>query len=556
MKKISSLIFLVSITVFSQNHLLEKKFDSILSSYTNSNKPGLAGGVLQNGKILYLKGFGVEDVETNKLITSKTKFQVGDLAKQFTVLSLLLLEKEGKLSLEDNVRKHIPILPKYQYPLKVKHLLNHSSGLHVLYPLKELLNVRQDDLFTHDDALRIISLQQKLNFKPGTQFSYHSSNTEIILMVEIIKSISKQSFEDFTKKHVFESLEMRNTSFNTPRGMLKNLAKSYSIGNDIRYNPVNDLTLGISNLYTTAEDFSKWFQLYSGNHKLSSLINKLDKYVTLDSGKEYASTWGKVTLGRYFDHPERGLKKMSWQYGLIGGYGANVFRFQSHNVIAFVLGNNNRYNGMPAGSMANQILEKEFTEPAEIDYSKIKVKSLSKKEMKKFEGFYWDRTNSLVREIYLKNDTLRYKRLNGNAETPLLALTKNKFQFYLQGDTEVIIRFNKNNFKLSSLNSDESTYDKISLINSTDVNLKEYVGDYYNKELGVVLNFTLKKDSLVVSNFKTEPIQFYPIVKDAFRSNTYIYSGIQFTRNNKIVNGFNINTDGVKNLFFRKITSI
>lgn len=553
MKKMSLLLLLISIASFSQNQSLEKKFDSILSQYKSADKPGLAAGVLQDGKLLYLKGFGVEDVETKKPITSKTKFQVEDLAKQFTVLSVLLLEKEGKLSLEDDIRKYLTQLPKYKHVLKIKHLINHTSGLYNLDPMKELLSIDANDRFTHEDAVNIISSQRTLNFKPGTQFSFYSSDSEIILLSEIVKVVSGDSFVNFTKEKVFKPLGMMNTTFLNNQSMLENMAKSYSVGDNIAYNPTSDFTLGINNLYTTAEDFSKWFQLYSSNHRLSSLVKKLDHYVKLDSGQEYASYWGKMTLGRYFDHPERGLPKMSWQFGLTAGYGANLFRFQSHHVISFVLGNNNRYNGMPAMLLANQIMEREYTEPPEIDYSKIAYEKVSSRKAKKFEGFYWDKKNSLVREIYFKNDTLRYKALNGNREIPLLAVSQNKFQLYVAGDTEAFVTFRKNRYEFSSLNSDPTTYDKVDLVDASKLNLSEYSGSYYNKELDVILNFSFSDNELSMSNFKTDPITFYPVIKDAFRSNTFIYSGVQFVRENNVVNGFKINTDGVVDLYFERI---
>lgn len=548
-------LFLISATSFCQSDdVLEQKFDSVLSQYYQTDQPGLAAGVIQNGKVLYLKGVGLADIDAKKSISIKTQFQVEDLAKQFTVLAVLLLEEQGKLSLDDDMRKYLTQLPKYEYTVKIKHLINHTSGLYNLDPIKELLSIRPNDRFTHEDAVKVISAQQQLSFQPGTQFSYHRSDTELILLTEIVKAISGDSFENFTKEQLFKPLDMLNTTFSNDHSRSLNRAKSYSVQEQkITYNPVTDFTLGVNNLYTTTEDFAKWFQCYSVNHKLSHLIAKLDEYVKLDNGQEYASTWGKVTIGRYYDHPERGLPKMSWQYGLVAGYGANVFRFQSHDVISFVLGNNNRYNGMPAMLLANQVLENEYTEPFEIDYSKIQFMKLSSQEMKKYEGFYWDKSNSLVREIYVKNDTLRYKRLNGNRETPLLPVSKNKFQLFVQGDTEAFVTFHENHFEFSSLNSNPGTYHKFDLADNDEVNYSEYVGRYYNKELDVIFNFSLLESELIGSNFKTNPIAFYPIIKDAFRSNTFIYSGVQFVRKEDKIQGFNINTDGVKNLYFERI---
>nr|WP_321233540.1 serine hydrolase domain-containing protein [uncultured Psychroserpens sp.] len=540
---------------FSQNNtLLEQKFDSILSQWDDATKPGLTAGVIKNGKLLYLKGFGVADIESKELITPKTKFQVDDLAKQFTVLGILLLEHQGKLSFEDDIRNYLPELPQHQAPIKIKHLLNHSSGLYTLDPIKELMGIRNNDLFTQEDALKIIRSQKQLNYLPGTAFSYHRSDTEIILMVEIISKASGKSFIEYAKDEIFKPLEMLNTSFNIDRKMLPSLAKSYTIAEDISYNPINDLTLGATNLYTTGEDLAKWFQAFYKDGALFKIIQQLDKYVSLDASKVYASTWGKMTLGRYFDHPERGLDKMSWQYGLKGGYACNLFRFQSHNFISFVLGNNNRYNGMPTMQMAYQVLETEFTEPVEIDYSKIAFKSLSNKKLKNHEGIYWDKTNGIVREISVKNDSLRYIRLESNRETPLLALSNQKFQFYVSGDTEIFITFYDDHFLLSSLGSDASRYDKIDPIQMDSKALEDYTGIFYNEALNISYTFSVEDDILIATNFKTGATSFYPILNDHFRSNTYMLSGINFTRNsNNKVDGFSINTDGVKDLRFKKM---
>ena len=208
---------------------------------------------------------------------------------------------------------------------------------------------------------------------------------------------------------------------------------------------------------------------------------------------------------------------------------------------------------MPAMLLANQIMEKEYKEPEEIDYSKIKTKRLSLRNLKKLEGFYYDKTNSIVREIYVKNDTLRYKRVESNRETPMLALSNNKFQLYQRGDIEVFITFTNNTFEISSLNSDVSIYDKVNIVESSALRLSDYSGHYYNKELDVILKFSLEENALTTSSLRINPIRFYPIIKDSFRSNTFIFSGIQFTREDDIVSGFNINTDGVSNLYFEKI---
>jgi len=554
MKKILYLlIFGCSLTTFSQNG---QKFDSIFSQWKGKNVPGVAGGAIHNGRIIYLKGFGSADLENNIKITPQTKFQVDDLAKQFTVLAILQLEKEGKLSLEDDVRKHITDLPNYKNILRVKHLINHSSGLNDLDPIKELLGIKPNDVFTQQDAINLINKQKQLNFIPGTEFSYHTSDTELILLAEIIAKISGKSFKDYTSNYIFKPLDMFNTIFNNERSLMKNTAISYNIGEDTKYNPVNDLTLGVTNLYTSAEDLAKWYLNYSNPEtEIGKLVKKLDNYVILNDGKTFTSSWGRMTYGRYFDHAERGIPKM-WQFGLVGGYASNMFRFHTKNFTSFVIGNNNRYNGMPAMEMAYEVLENNFTEPPSIDFSKVRTKKLSAKKLKKHEGFYWNKKNGGSAQIYVKNDTLRYKGLRSNRENTLVPLDDNTFQFIVRNDDKIILKFINDKFSVVFGNSDETIYDKFNPVAPTKKKLNNYAGLFYNDELDVTYTFSIENDNLVTKNLKNGSITFYPIINDTFRSNTLMLSAVTFKRNsqNKVV-GFNINTDGVKKLYFDKIQS-
>lgn len=544
--KLSVLFFLLIVKVSAQ--VENSKFNKFFENWKDENKPGVVGGVIKDGKIIFLKAFGSADAKNKKKNTIKTKFQVDDLAKQFTVLATFLLIEEGKISSEDDVRKYLPKLPKYKHQIKIKHLLNHSSGLYNLDPLKELMGVRSFDVFTQEDALKIIYAQKELNFIPGTQFSYLRSDTEVILLSEIIAKVSQKSFSEFTSEKVFKPLGMSNTAFNNERRLLDNTAVSYRIGEEIYNNPVNDLTLGATNLYTTGEDLAKWFQVYtSSTNLLHELIKKLDDFVVLDSGKRYNSSWGTMTYGRYFDHLERGLESI-WQFGINAGYASNMFRFYTKNFVTFVLGNNNRYNGMPAMNMAYEELKEDFPKAQVVDFKEIKTKKLSKKQLQKFEGYYWKENNGLTRQIYLKNDTLRYKRLESNRETALVPLNENKFQFVVNSDDEVIIAFQDNSFSIKSGVGDENVYRKFTPVELTNSDLKKHLGFYYNKELGIGFELKVKNGKLIANSFTNGEIMFYPIVGNVFRSNTFMLSSVTLKKN-----GFYVKTDGVNLLFFKKL---
>lgn len=548
MKHLKLVFFFYFVKMVLHAQVENAKFDKFFENWKEENKPGVVGGAIKDGKVIFLKAFGSADISNNKRNTIQTKFEVDDLAKQFTVLATFLLVEDGKISLEDDIRRYIPKLPNYKYQIKVKHLLNHSSGLHNLDPIKELLGIRSFDTFTQEDALKIIQSQEELDFIPGTEFSYMRSDTEIILLSEIIAKASEKSFIEFTSERVFKPLGMLNTAFNNERELLDNVAISYRVGEEVLNNPVNNLTLGATNLYTTGEDLAKWFQVYTNSsNPLNKLVKRLDDFVKLDNGEKYNSSWGTMTYGRYFDHLERGLESI-WQFGINAGYASNMFRFYTKDFVSFVLGNNNRYNGMPAMSMAYEDLKEEFPKARIVDFKEIKTKRLSKKQLEKFEGFYWKEQNGVARHIYVKNDTLRYKRLESGIETALVPLDDNRFQFVVNSDDEVIMTFKDNSYHIKVGVGDAEVYKKYKSVQLSNTDLEEYVGLYYNDELGVVYELKNEEDKLIASNFKNDETIFYTITNKTFRSNTFMLSCIELENN-----GFYVKTDGVRKLFFKKL---
>src|SRR5437879_6733230 len=144
--------FLATVIVFSGsvaaagNTADEKKavaVDEIFVDLTKPGSPGCALGVYREGKMIYVKGYGLANVEQSVPITPQSVFDIGSTSKQFTAASILLLEKQGKLSVNDEVRKYIPELPDYEQKLKIIHLLNHKSGLREFHKMRYLVGVQE-----------------------------------------------------------------------------------------------------------------------------------------------------------------------------------------------------------------------------------------------------------------------------------------------------------------------------------------------------------------------------------------------------------------------------
>ena len=188
----------------------ERAFENYTKAYVEP-APGCAAAVSLNGEVVFEKAFGLADLEHNVPNTPQTIFESGSVAKQFTAASLVLLQQDGKLSLDDPVKKYIPELPDYGSPLTIRHLLNHTSGIRDWGTVMSLTGTgRGDRVITQDLALDVITHQRSLDFIPGSEYSY--SNSGYNLAAIIVERISKQKFSAFLEERLFKPLDMKNSS--------------------------------------------------------------------------------------------------------------------------------------------------------------------------------------------------------------------------------------------------------------------------------------------------------------------------------------------------------
>src|SRR5215203_3924950 len=163
------------------------RVDAVFSRW-NTQTPGCAVGVAQGGKSILEKSYGMADLEHDVANTTETIFEAGSVSKQFTAAAVLLLAQEGKLSLDDAVRKYVPELPDYGAPLTIRHMLQHTSGLRDWGEIAAITGwPRTSRVHTHDHVLDILSRQKALNFPSGTQYSYSNSgyNLAAVLVARV-----------------------------------------------------------------------------------------------------------------------------------------------------------------------------------------------------------------------------------------------------------------------------------------------------------------------------------------------------------------------------------
>jgi CubicO group peptidase (beta-lactamase class C family) len=274
------------------------------------------------------------DIEHGVAISPATVFDVGSVSKQFTAFAIYLLAQEGKLSLDDDVRKYLPELNDFGKTITIQHLLHHTSGLRDHNSLLGLTGRMYDDVLTEDDILNVAWRQKALNFVPGDEFLY--SNTGYVLLGLIAQRVSGQSLARFAKERIFDPLGMRHTQVHENYGdLLRGRAYSYEKGVDDRYRYIalSASYVGAGGVFTTVRDMMRWDRnLYDGNVGGRELVEQMQVPALLNGDREifYASGF---FVGRY-----RGLETVE-HAGVNAGYRAELLRFPEQRFSVVLLCN-------------------------------------------------------------------------------------------------------------------------------------------------------------------------------------------------------------------------
>ncbi|MEO5741761.1 MAG: serine hydrolase domain-containing protein [Vicinamibacterales bacterium] len=333
--------------------------DEIFAKWSSST-PGCAVGVAVGGKPVLLKAYGMADLEHDVRNTPETIFESGSVAKQFTALAVQLLAGDGKLSLDDPVRKYIPELPEYQKPLTIRHMLTHTSGLRDWGSVAGIAGApRTTRQYTHAHVLDIVSRQKSLNFQPGEHYSY--SNTGFNLAAVIVARVSGMSFAEFSKQRIFVPLGLTKTSWRDDHTrIVKGRAIAYSPENgEYHIEMPFENVHGNGGLLTTVGDLLIWNENFVhpkvGSAKQLGEMSTVGKF---NDGKPQAYGLG-LMVGEY-----RGVKNVSHS-GSTAGYRAHLNRFPESRTSVAVLCNGSNGDATRSANRVSDLFLGDRLKPAE-----------------------------------------------------------------------------------------------------------------------------------------------------------------------------------------------
>jgi CubicO group peptidase (beta-lactamase class C family) len=507
---------LIATPAFAQDKTAE--IDKIFS-WTKPNEPGCAVAVSQHGKLVVNRTYGLADLERDVPISPNTVFDAGSVRKQFVAAAILLLVKEGKLSLADDVRKHIPQLPDYGHKITVDHLLTHTSGIRDWQPL---LNLAGGD----PDAMTMILRQRGLNFAPGDEWSY--SNSGYVLLPEIVARASGVPFSEFARKRLFEPLGMKMTTYvDDPLSLIKNRALAYKkeatgwkmdmyLGNDRG---------GAGGLFTTAMDLVTWNDALTNNRLGAFVTQKLQEPTILNNGRKLSYARGLQL------EPFRRGGQLVWHSGGAAGYSTIAGRLPEQGLSVAITCN---ADGSARSAYAGRLFDL-FLPPGNISEANTPAGNAGgagviQGDLSGRAGLFFDEQTGQPLRLAVNNSTLA---IAGGG--PLVALAADRFRnqrksVFFMSEAEFELRFlSADEFEIKTNDGKTTRYRRAQPFTPTAADLQAFAGRYKSDELMAVFEMTPGKDGLLgrANDAAGEPLVFKPVDRDTFQ-----FAGVilRFTR--------------------------
>jgi len=314
--------------------------DKLFAAWDTTTTPGVSLAVIREGAIIYKRGYGMARIEDGVVNTPSKIFDIGSVSKQFTATCVALLVKDGKIKVDDDIRKYFPEMRSYEKPITVRHLLHHTSGLRDYNALLAFAGFRpESDCPTVEESREIIFRQKRLNHRPGEAFSY--TNSGYFLLGQIVEKVSGKSLNAFAQERIFKPLGMSHTLYQEDHTQLiPNRAVGYDPvdGGSFKIDMSNWDETGDGNVYTSVEDLFLWDQAFYSNALGKDVMDMIQTPGTLDNGTKIDYAWG-LGVTTY-----RGLKTVE-HGGAWAGFRADILRFPDQKFSVIVLSNRADFDG-------------------------------------------------------------------------------------------------------------------------------------------------------------------------------------------------------------------
>lgn len=551
----------VSPNVYADREI-EGEIDRLVTQMLKPDSPGCVVAVIDNGRIVFKRGYGIANIETGEPITTATAFNIASVTKQFTAACIALLIERGKLSPEDDIRKYLPEMPEYEIPIKIKHLIYHTSGIRDFGILSFLKGIPLEDPYPEQETLDLLARQKKLNFHPGDMQRY--SNSGYFLLGIIVKRVTGMSVGEFAEKEIFAPLGMKHTAYHYDPARAGNLAVGHVSDGDGKYRvyrlALDTQDLGFGGIYTTVEDMCRWDRNFYRNRIGGKNFNTLMQTRGVSNNGDTLS----YAFGLYI-RDYMGLKTVSHQGGN-PGYNAFILRFPERKFTVICLANHPLYTTRLCSGIADLYLGIQKKEEKKEEKAEPAASVAVNVDPAVYAG-YAGKYRMDSGDIFLVSTKENKLYIQPPDTGPLELYPESATEYFLKVAHVQVTFEREENGKATGLvwhqNGHHIQSKKTDSVALRSDQLAEYEGEYYSDELNATYGVYVKQDQLYFQapavpdvfqhNFRNENGEdiLKHVDADKFKRS---YGTIDFSRDNAgKITGFAFNQGGdLKDLMFTK----
>ena len=332
----------------------EERVDQILDPIVSPDHPGCTIAAFKNGEPVFVKGYGMANLDHDIANTPQTVFRIASVSKHVTAVCMLLLEDEDLVDLDADIRDYIPELHDHGHKISIRHLLHHTSGLREYSSLMVMCDIEESDNWEKEEALRMICRQRGLDFAPGERYSY--CNSGYFLCSIICERVSGKTLRQYAEENIFQPLKMSQTHFHDESTeVVKLRANGYSPAGNNRYR-LDETGLdqvGDGGIYTTVHDFGKWTEALIRDQWKPGLLKRLLSPFTLNDGQELDYRFG-IDESTY-----RGFRRLS-HGGSWVGYRSQMWIFPEEGWVFLCFANRSNFNPSRVLRMTSEVIAEDL----------------------------------------------------------------------------------------------------------------------------------------------------------------------------------------------------
>lgn len=486
-----------------------RAIDAVFADYDKPGSPGCMVGVVRDGRLVFSRGYGRANLEHDVPFTTATVFDIGSTSKQVVAAAIVLLAEDGRLSLDDDIRTHLPEMPDYGTPITIRHLLTHTSGLRDYITLMTLGGWQMEDVTTPAQALDVIRRQRGLDFTPDTEFAY--SNSGFFLASIVVERVSGKPLGAFAAERIFRPLGMTATRYmDDHTAVVPRRATGYEPREGgFRVSLSNWEQLGDGAVQTSIDDLLKWDAMfYSGALGGHRLVEALTTPHRLSTGAP--TPYG---LGLFVDE-YRGVPAVR-HGGSWAGYRSELLRFPTERTSVMVLCNLGSADPEDrANRVADIVLQGRLPKPA--PPPREKAPPADTRALGGFAGVYWN--DERMQALRFRVADGRLGLVSGREVLPLADTADGTYglpQFglrfrFVDGEPRRVERLARAGAPVILTGGPAWTPDAATL--------DTYAGVWVSEELQARWTIARDGDALVVPDLRATPRRWLPAIQDVFTS--------------------------------------